>query len=419
MKIANIFGREILDSNGIPTIECILTLDGGQVVKASVPSGASTGKYEAVELRDGDKSRFLGKGVLKAVDNLEQKIAPALVGKTPNLLEMDSLIIDIDGTENKSNLGANTTLVASIAVARAQAVDLGIQLYELINKIFQIGATSFPLCMFNLLNGGVHADNGVTFQEFMIMPRKQGSVQNTVQSAARVYQFLKSILKKDGYGVGVGFEGGFAPMIKAAKDKENIMLDYLHKAVDQAGFCTKEIAFCLDVAASQFYDVEKNSYLIEGQELNSLQMVELYQSIVANYPIISIEDGMAEDDWYGWQLLTERLGDKVQIVGDDLFVTNIHRIEKGIKLGVANSVLIKPNQIGTVSQTVHAIKLCKSNGYKTIVSHRSGETCDTFISDLAFGTAAGQFKAGAPCRGERVAKYNRLMEIERELLHSA
>lgn len=418
MKISKILGREVLDSNGIPTIECVLSLDNGQVVKSSVPSGASTGKYEAVELRDGDKTRFLGKGVLKAIENLEQKIAPALIGKNPDLIEMDKLIIDVDGTENKSNLGANATLAASIVVARAQAISLDVELYELLNNIFEIGLTSLPLCMFNVLNGGVHADNGVAFQEFMIMPQKQGSVQNTVHSAACVYHILKNILKKDGYGIGVGFEGGFAPMIKSGKGKENIILDYLHKAVEQAGFCSNEIVFCLDVAASQFYDVEKNIYLIEGQELNSLQMVEMYQNLVENYPIVSIEDGMAEDDWYGWQLLTEKLGQKVQIVGDDLFVTNINRIEKGIKLGVANSVLIKPNQIGTVSQTVQAIKLCKSNNYKTVISHRSGETCDTFISDLAFGMAAGQMKAGAPCRGERVAKYNRLMEIEETLLRS-
>jgi enolase len=416
VKISNISGREILDSNGIPTVECVLVLDGGQSVKASVPSGASTGKYEAIELRDGDKDRFLGKGVLTAIQNLEQKIAPALIGKKPDLVEMDKLIIDIDGTENKSNLGANATLAASIAVARAQAIDLNTQTYELINKIFQIGPTSFPQCMFNVLNGGVHADNGVAFQEFMIMPQKQGSMQNTMHTAACIYQTLKNILKKDGYGIGVGFEGGFAPIIKGSKNKENIMLDYLHKAVEQSGFCSNEIAFCLDVAASQFYDAEKSIYLIEGQELSSTQMVDLYQNLVENYPIVSIEDGMAEDDWYGWQLLTEKLGNKVQIVGDDLFVTNINRIEKGIKLGVANAVLIKPNQIGTVSQTVEAIKLCRSNGYKTVVSHRSGETCDTFISDLVFGSAAGQFKAGAPCRGERVAKYNRLVEIEEGLV---
>ncbi len=417
MKISNIFGREIIDSNGIPTVECVLILDNGQTVKASVPSGASTGKYEAVELRDGDKTRFLGKGVLKAIQNLEKKIAPALIGKVPDLLEADKLIIDIDGTDNKSNLGANATLAASTAVARAQAVDSGLELYELINKVFDIGPTSFPLCMFNVLNGGVHGDNGIAFQEFMIMPKKQGSIQKTVQTAAEVYHSLKNILKKDGYSVGVGFEGGFAPVIKASKNKEHIILDYLHKAIEDAGFCSNEIAFCLDVAASQFYDTKKNVYLIDEQNLNSSQMVDLYQNLVENYPIISIEDGMAEDDWYGWQLLTEKLGNKIQIVGDDLFVTNINRIEKGIKLGVANAVLIKPNQIGTVSQTVEAIKLCKSNSYKTVVSHRSGETCDAFIADLVFGSAAGQFKAGAPCRGERAAKYNRLMEIEGYLLN--
>ena len=258
-----------------------------------------------------------------------------------------------------------------------------------LNQAFDIGTTSFPLCMFNILNGGVHADNGVAFQEFMILPKNQGSMQKTVQTAVEIYQVLKNILKKDGYGVGVGFEGGFAPMIKAKKNKENVILDYLYKAVEESGYCTNEISFCLDVAASQFYNAVKNVYVIEDQELTSLQLVELYEDLVKNYPIISIEDGIAEDDWYGWQILTEKLGNKVQIVGDDLFVTNIDRIEKGVKLGVANAVLIKPNQIGTVTQTVDAIKFCKANNYKTVVSHRSGETCDTFISDLVFGTAGG------------------------------
>ncbi len=418
MKISKIFGREILDSNGIPTVMCVLQLDNGSVVTAAVPSGASTGVFEAIELRDGDKNRFLGKGVLKAIENLEQKIAPSLIGKNPQLIDMDRLIIDIDGTENKSNLGANATLAASIAIARAQAVDSGMELYELLNQVFEIGSTSFPLCMFNILNGGVHADNGVAFQEFMVLPKKQGSMQKTVQSACEIYQSLKKILKKDGYGVGVGFEGGFAPLIKAKKNKENIILDYMHKAVEESGYCTSEISFCLDVAASQFYDASKNVYTIDDQELTSVQLVELYEKLVANYPIVSIEDGIAEDDWYGWQILTEKLGKKVQIVGDDLFVTNIDRIEKGVKLGAANAVLIKPNQIGTVTQTVNAIKYCKANNYKTVVSHRSGETCDAFISDLVFGTAAGQFKAGATNRGERVAKYNRLMEIEEKLLRS-
>ncbi len=416
MKISKIFGREVLDSNGIPTVMCVLKLDNGSVVTSAVPSGASTGIFEAIELRDGDKNRFLGKGVLKAIENLEQKIAPALIGKTPALIDMDKLIIDLDGTPNKSNLGANATLAASIAVARAQAVDSGIELYELLNQVFRIGPTAFPLCMFNILNGGVHADNGVAFQEFMILPKNQGSMQKTVQTAVEVYQALKNILRKDGYGVGVGFEGGFAPMIKAKKNKENIMLDYMHKAVEESGYCTSEISFCLDIAASEFYDAVKNVYIIDNQELTSSQFVELYEDLVKNYPIVSIEDGMAEDDWAGWEILTKKLGNKIQIVGDDLFVTNIDRIAKGVKLGVANAVLIKPNQIGTVTQTVEAIKFCKLNNYKTVVSHRSGETCDTFISDLVFGTAARQFKAGAPCRGERVAKYNRLMEIEEKLL---
>jgi enolase len=412
MKITNLQGSEILDSLGNPTIECTLTLDNKIQVKSSVPSGTSVGKYEAHELRDYDKTRYLGRGVLKAINNIETKIKPVLVGKEPNMQEIDKILIELDGTENKSNLGANAIIAASMAVARAQAAARNIELFQLINQEFGIGPTAFPLCMFNILNGGAHADNKIAFQEFMIMPKKFNTMHGIVQCAATIYHALRKILVKDGLSVGVGHEGGFAPILNINTHKEQNCLDYLIRAIEEAGFEPDSVGICLDVAASQFFDNNKNGYLIENRLLSSKDLAEFYATLIENYPIISIEDGMAEDDWYGWEMLTQKLGKKIQIVGDDLFVTNIHRIKKGVGLNVANAVLIKPNQIGTVSETVQAIKFCKSSGYKTIVSHRSGETNDSFIADLVIGTAAGQIKAGAPCRGERVAKYNRLMEIE-------
>lgn len=412
MKIKNLQGIEILDSIGNPTIECTLTLDNDTTVKSSVPSGTSVGKHEACELRDGNKSHYFGKGVLKAIENIETRIKPEIVGKAPDIVELDNLIIQLDGTSNKSSLGANATLAVSIAIARAQAIDNQIPLFKLINNVFDMGKMHLPTCMFNVLNGGVHADNGVSFQEFMIMPRKFNSFGESLECAATTYQTLRKLLLNDKLTVGVGHEGGFAPVLKTESSSERTFLDYLSKAIDYAGYKAESVVLCLDVAASQFFDISKNTYFVNNQALSSDELVNLYSRLVHDYPIFSIEDGIAEDDWIGWETLTKKLGAKIQLVGDDVFVTNINRIKKGVELNIANSVLIKPNQIGTVSETVAAIKYCKKNNYTTVVSHRSGETNDTFIADLVVGTAAGQLKAGAPCRGERVAKYNRLLEIE-------
>ncbi|KKQ32741.1 MAG: Enolase [candidate division TM6 bacterium GW2011_GWF2_37_49] len=411
MKIKGLYAREILDSLGNPTIECVLTLENGVQIKSSVPSGTSVGKYEAFELSDGNRGRYLGKGVLKAIENIETIIKPAIIGKTPNIIEMDHLIIELDGTPNKSKLGANATLAASIVVTRAQAMDCGLPLFKFINNAFEVGKLSLPVCMFNVLNGGVHADNGVSFQEFMIRPKNFKTLCEVIECAATIYHTLRKILLKDGLNVGVGHEGGFAPILSTDENKVHCFLNYLNKAIEAAGFSLDSVDICLDVASSEFFDECKNGYIIDNKFLSSDELVDLYVSLVNKYPIHSIEDGMAEDDWVGWETLTQKLGNKIQLVGDDVFVTNIHRIKKGVELGVANSVLIKPNQIGTVSETIQAIKFCKKNNYSTVISHRSGETNDSFIADLAVGTGAGQIKAGAPCRGERVAKYNRLMEI--------
>lgn len=412
MKIKDLRAREILDSLGNPTVECVITLENDVQAISSVPSGTSVGKHEACELRDGNRGRFLGKGVLKSVENIESKIKPAFVGKVPNIIEMDNWMIEFDGTPNKSSLGANTMLAVSIAVARAQALDCSLPLFKFINQVFEIDKLSIPVCMFNILNGGAHADNGVSFQEFMIRPKLFNSMHEIVECAATIYHTLRKILLKDGLNVGVGHEGGFAPILAADQDKEICYLNYLNKAIESAGYSLDSVDICLDVAASEFFDECKNVYKVGDSLLTSHELSDFYVNLASKYSIHSIEDGMAEDDWSGWEYLTQRLGRKVQLVGDDIFVTNIHRIKKGIDLGVANSVLIKPNQIGTVSETVQAIKFCKKNNYTTVISHRSGETNDAFIADLVVGTGAGQIKSGAPCRGERVAKYNRLMEIE-------
>ncbi len=415
MKIKKIEAREILDSRGFPTVECSVLLENNQITKASVPSGASVGKYEAVELRDGDAKRYFGKGVLKAIENIEKKIAPVIVGKEANFQEIDKIIIDLDGTSNKANLGANSTLAVSMAVCRAQALSERIALYELINEVCCGGGKILlPDVMFNILNGGVHADNTLSFQEFMIMPVGQNSFAEKLQMAVVVYQNLKKLLKQAGYSTNVGDEGGFAP--KFGQDTEigeKKALEFLIKAVELSGFDVgKDVVFCLDVAASQFYDEENKVYTLGNKKLGSDEMILLYDELLSTYPIYSIEDGLDEQDWDGWKSMTEKIGARVQLVGDDIFVTNSELIKKGTENHVANAALIKPNQIGTVTQTLEAIKLCKDSNYKTVVSHRSGETMDTFISDLVVGTAAGQFKAGAPARGERVAKYNRLLEIE-------
>jgi enolase len=413
MKIKKVTGREILDSRGCPTVECTLELDSGSSVVASVPSGASVGRYEAKELRDNQPERFEGKGVLQAVGQLECQIAPLLIGKAPDVVGMDAAMIDLDDTPDKSRLGANATLAASIAVTRAQALVHGIELYELINKLWGFPAPTLPVCMFNIINGGLHADSRLLFQEFMVMPQ-QGNFKDRLQVADRIYHELKKLLHEKHYATAVGDEGGFAPSFgQEGILRELAALDLLQQTCQLSE--VENVSFCLDVAASCFYDSHKKIYCVYGAELSSEQMIDVYQNLCQTYPIASLEDGLDQDDWHGWQNLTRALGQSIQLVGDDLFVTHAARINQGIEKCVANAVLIKPNQIGTVSETVAAIQVCQKCGYKTIVSHRSGETNDTFIADLAVGCAAGQLKAGAPVRGERVAKYNRLLAIEDRL----
>jgi enolase len=414
MIIKKVDAREILDSRGNPTIECLIELKNGKLTKASAPSGASTGQFESLELRDGDKKRFGGKGVLKAIDNIKKLIAPIIVNHKPDLLEIDKKIITLDGTQNKSHLGANATIAVSMAVARAQAIAENCELYELLRKISKTEKSSIPLCMFNIINGGVHANSGLAFQEFMIMPLNAKSMLHTIEITTAIYRKLKEILNKDGYSTAVGDEGGFAPQFKSIGfTKELDALSLLVKATSEAGYTPgHDVAICTDIAASTFYDENSKIYNLHGKKLTSASLIDLYEELINTYPIISIEDGLSEEDWDGWQKLTNKLGSSVQLVGDDIFTTNTKRIQNGIDLHVSNAVLIKPNQIGTVTETLNAISLCKQNGLKTVVSHRSGETTDTFIADLAFGTNSGQIKTGACTRGERVAKYNRLLEIE-------
>ena len=417
MKIKKVKGREILDSRGLPTLECEIFLDKDLSVRASVPSGLSTGKYEALELRDGDDKRFFGKGEICAVKNLEEKIAPLLIGKKPDFYALDEEIINLDGTENKSNLGANTTLVAGIAVARAQALAEDRKLFEVIADSlgYEKKHLSIPLSMFNILNGGAHGNNRLDIQEFMIMPKKESSFLKYLEKAVEVYRNLRTLLSKAGLSINVGDEGGFAPvLVGGKKTPEETALDFLVEAIDISGL-RDDVVICLDVAASQFYDQESGLYKFQDRQLKYSEMTEFYEKIVETYPIYSIEDGLDEEDWEGWQFLTKKIGEKVQLVGDDLFVTNLKRINKGVNLETCNAVLIKPNQIGSITQTLESIKYCHEIGYQTVISHRSGETCDTFIADLVVGSKGGQLKAGAPARGERVAKYNQLLRIE-ELL---
>jgi enolase len=412
MKIKKIDAWEVLDSRGIPTVACSILLDSGAIATASVPSGSSVGTYEALELRDNDSKRYMGKGVLKAIDNIEKTIVPVLIGKHPDVHIMDKLLIDLDGTENKSKLGANAMLAVSMAVARAQAISEHIALYELLGRLSGVSKFEKPVCMFNILNGGVHADSMIAFQEFMIMPLV-GGFERRLEMSVVVYYQLKKLLQEKGFSVGVGDEGGFAPRLGSHDDPGHAKaLDFLMQAVENSGFVPgKDIVFCLDVAASEFYDESEKKYVFAGKKINNEVLIDLYETLVANYPIHSIEDGLSQEDWDGWNMLTKRLGSKVQLVGDDIFVTNVNRIKKGIERGIANAVLIKLNQIGTVTETLQAIALCKEKTYNTVVSHRSGETTDSFIADLAVGAAAGQLKSGACARGERVAKYNRLLRI--------
>ncbi len=417
LEIDNIEALEILDSRGNPTVQVeVTTVDGFSGV-AMVPSGASTGSFEAVELRDGDKSRYMGKGVLKAVENVNKIIAPALCGM--NVYDqpaIDKALIDLDGTENKGKLGANATLGVSLAVAKAAAASLGLELYQYIGGV---NSKTLPVPMMNIMNGGKHADSTLSVQEFMIMPVGAKSFSECLRMCAEIYHTLKNVLKKKGLGTGVGDEGGFAPMVK----DENEALQLLVEAIKEAGYKPgEEVCIALDLAATEMYDEAKKigkegqyHFWKIGVTKTCDEMIDFIADICERYPIISVEDGLAEEDWEGWKKLTERLGNKVQLVGDDLFVTNIKRLQKGIDMGVTNSILIKLNQIGTLTETLDAIELAKKNGYTAVVSHRSGETEDTTLADVAVATNAGQIKTGAPCRTDRVAKYNRLLNIEHQL----
>ena len=409
-EITGIFAREILDSRGNPTIEVETVLDCGAIGRAAVPSGASTGAFEAVELRDGDKKRYMGKGVQKAVENVNSFIAPELEGMDAVYQrEIDQAMLDLDGTENKSKLGANAILGVSLSVAKATAIALDLPLYKYLGGV---NAHILPSPMMNILNGGKHADNSVDLQEFMIMPLGARDFSEALRMGVETFHSLKAVLSKDGLNTSVGDEGGFAPNLKTNEDA----IKYIIKAIEKAGFKPGEdIYIALDPAATEFYKNGKYNLKGEGKVLTSTEMVNYYKNLVGKYPIISIEDGMAEEDWDGWKELTDKIGSKVQVVGDDLFVTNTARLKKGIELGVTNSILIKVNQIGTLSETLDAIEMAKTAGYTAVVSHRSGETEDTTIADIVVGVNAGQIKTGAPSRTDRVCKYNQLLRIEEDL----
>ena len=407
--ITDVYAREVLDSRGNPTIEVEVYTELDGFGRAIVPSGASTGAFEAVELRDGDKSRYLGKGVTKAVDNVNEIIAPEIIGMDVlDQVEIDKALIELDGTENKGKLGANATLGVSLAAARAAADELGLPLYKYLGGV---NGKVFPVPMMNILNGGKHADNNVDIQEFMVMPVGAPNFKEALRMGAEVFHNLKSVLKGKGLNTAVGDEGGFAPNLESNEEALQTIVEAIKKAGYEPG---KDVALAIDTAATELYDEKRDIYRLagEGKEYTKVEMIDFYEKLVGKYPIISIEDGLAEEDWDGWKLLTERLGKKVQLVGDDLFVTNTKRIQKGIDLGVANSVLIKLNQIGTLTETLDAIELAKVNGYTAVVSHRSGETEDTTIADLVVGINAGQIKTGAPSRTDRVSKYNQLLRIE-------
>ena len=416
-EIVSIHAREILDSRGNPTVEADVILDGGARGRAAVPSGASTGQHEAVELRDGDKRHYLGRGVLKAVENVESILAPELTGMdAANQRLIDATMIAIDGTENKGQLGANAILAVSMAVARAAAEALKLPLYRYLGGV---NACILPTPMMNILNGGSHADSNVDFQEFMIMPVGAESFSDALRWGTEVFHTLKGVLKKKGYSTAVGDEGGFAPSLGANAEAVDLILE----AISLAGYTPGEqIALALDPAASEFYDAASGKYIFrksDRSEKSSAEMAAFWESWIREYPIVSLEDGLAEDDWDGWKHLTALIGDKVQLVGDDLFVTNTARLQQGIEQKVGNSILIKVNQIGTVSETLEAIDLARRFGYTSIISHRSGETEDTFIADLAVGTGVGQIKTGSASRTDRIAKYNQLLRIEEELGQSA
>lgn len=414
MKIKNLEAYEVIDSRGNPTVECEVTLDDGTKCHSIVPSGASTGEREALELRDGGK-RFNGKGVLKACDNVNTIIAPALIGRDiSNQEEIDKIMLDLDGTEFKTKLGSNATLSVSLAVANARAKSKNISLHTELGE-----GSTLPMPMMNVINGGAHADSNVDFQEFMIMPIGAKTFKEAMQFAGETFVALKKVIKSKGYSTGVGDEGGFAPNFKNNEEP----LQAIVEAITNAGFIPgKDIAIAMDVAASEFYDSTTKKYKLtksNAGEFTTEEMINWYAKLIEKYPIISIEDPLSENDWDGWASITKKLGNKIQIVGDDVFVTNPKILREGIENGVANAILIKLNQIGTLTETLETIKLAKANGYKTVISHRSGETEDTFIADLAVAVDAGQIKTGSICRTDRVAKYNQLIRIERELKDKA
>ena len=410
LEITEVVARQILDSRCFPTVEVEIYLEDGTMGRAAVPSGASTGMYEAVELRDGDKEYYLGKSVLKAVNNVNKTIAEKLVGlNVYDQTAIDKILIELDGTDNKGNLGANAILGVSLAVAQAAANSLCMPLYRYIGGV---NAKVLPVPMMNILNGGSHADNSVDLQEFMIMPAGAKSFSDALRMCAEVYHTLKKILNEKGYATGIGDEGGFAPNLKSNKEALDVIVEAINKAGYKPG---EEMFIAIDAASSEYYKDGKYVLEHEGKIFNADEMVDFFEEWVNEYPIISIEDGMAEEDWEGWKLITDRLGNKVQLVGDDLFVTNTTRLEKGIDKQVANAILIKLNQIGTLTETLNAIEMANRAGYTAVVSHRSGETEDTTIADLVVAVNAGQIKTGAPARSERVAKYNQLLRIEQEL----
>jgi len=416
MTIIDVLAREILDSRGNPTVEVDVILESGALGRAAVPSGASTGEHEAIELRDKDDKRYLGKGVLNAVKNVNDLIADKIIGMdASDQVAVDKMLIDLDGTPNKGKLGANAILGVSLAVAKAAADTLGMPLYKYIGGT---NAKVLPIPMMNIINGGSHADNNVDLQEFMIVPAGAANFAQALRMGAEIFHNLKSVLKKKNYNTAVGDEGGFAPDLKSNEEAIEVILEAIEKAKYKAGH---DIFLALDPASSEFYDKDKKKYILasEKKELSSEKMVEFYAQWVAKYPIVSIEDGMAEDDWDGWKMITDKLGKKIQLVGDDIFVTNTKILAKGIELGVANSILIKVNQIGTLTETLDAIEMARSAGYTTVISHRSGETEDSTIADLSVATNAGQIKTGSTSRSDRIAKYNQLIRIEESLGNAA
>lgn len=414
MKIINVLAREIFDSRGLPTIECGIVLENETILRASVPTGVSCGEGEAVELRDGGL-RLMGKGVRKAVQIIETTISPLLIGREPSIITIDALLRELDGTDNKSKLGANTMLAVSTAVCKAEAAVEHMELYELIAYLCGYELAALPYPMFNMINGGAHASNNLRIQEFMIMPVGVPTFQEAMEVAVTFYHALKNVLAQSGRTTAVGDEGGFAPDLSHDMQAIDLLMEVIEYVQHQ---CDASIMIVLDVAASQFYDKRTREYLWHGKLMTSDDLISWYSNLVEKYPIYGIEDGLSEHDWDGWERLTQVLGSKIQIIGDDIFVTNLERIRDGIERNVANTVLIKPNQVGTITETLQAIKLSKEYDKNIVVSHRSGETNDSFIADLAVGTSAGQIKAGGPSRGERLAKYNRLLQIEDTLLQS-